>query len=87
MGIPWMQPVTLYLLFGIHILMGIATAGVALASGNIAMKLSPGGQATGFLAAGSVVIASCAAIAPVIGGLCADFLRRSSAHARLHLEE
>ena len=68
-----MQPVTLYLLFAIHMLMGIATAGVALASGNIAMKLSPAGQATGFLAASSVVSASCAAIAPVIGGLCADF--------------
>ena len=68
-----MQPVALYLLFAIHMLMGIATAGVALASGNIAMKLSPAGQATGFLAASSVVSASCAAIAPVIGGLCADF--------------
>ena len=62
-GIGWMQPVTLYLLFAIHVLMGIATAGVALASGNIAMKLSPAGQATGFLAASSVVSASCAAIA------------------------
>jgi MFS family permease len=46
---------------------------VALGSGNIAMKLSPPGQATSFLAASSVVSASCAAIAPVIGGLCADF--------------
>ena len=34
---------TLYLLVVIHILMGIATAGVGLASGNIAMKLSPPG--------------------------------------------
>jgi hypothetical protein len=46
---------------------------VALASGNIAMKLSPAGQATGFLAASSVVSASCAAIAAVVGGVCADF--------------
>ena len=72
-GIAWMQPMTLYLLLAIHVLMGIATAGVALASGNIAMKLSPAGQATGFLAASSVVSATCAAIAAVIGGLCADF--------------
>ena len=72
-GIPWMQPMTLYLLFAVHVLMGIATAGVALASGNIAMKLSPAGQATGFLAASSVVSASCAAIAAVVGGVCADF--------------
>ena len=80
-GIAWMQPVTLYLLFAIHVLMGIATAGVALASGNIAMKLSPAGQATGFLAASSVVSASCAAIAPVIGGLCADFFAAHSSHS------
>jgi MFS family permease len=72
-GIHWVQQVTLYLLFAIHALMGVATAGVALASGNIAMKLSPAGQATGFLAASSVVSATCAAIAPVLGGLCADF--------------
>ena len=69
----WMQPATLYLLLGIHVLMGIATAGVALGSGNIAMKLSPPGQATSYLAASSVVSASCAAVAPILGGLCADF--------------
>jgi MFS family permease len=72
-GLAWVQPATFYLLLAIHILMGIATAGVALASGNIAMKLSPAGQATSFLAASSVVSASCAAVAPIIGGLCADF--------------
>jgi MFS family permease len=77
-GIPWVQPMTLYLLLAVHVLMGIATAGVALASGNIAMKLSPAGQATAFLAASSVVSATCAAIAPIIGGLCADFF---AAHA------
>jgi MFS family permease len=72
-GLPWLTPFTFYLLLGIHVLMGIATAGVALASGNIAMKLSPPGQATSFLAASGVVSASCAALAPIIGGLCADF--------------
>jgi MFS family permease len=63
----------LYLLLVTHVLMGIATAGVALASGNIAMKLSPAGQATAYLATSSVVSASCAAVAAVFGGLCADF--------------
>jgi MFS family permease len=72
-GLPWIAPLTFYLLLAIHVLMGIATAGIALASGNIAMKLSPPGQATSFLAASSVVSASCAALAPIIGGLCADF--------------
>jgi MFS family permease len=72
-GLDWVQPATGYLLFAIHVVMGIATAGVALASGNIAMKLSPSGQATAYLAANSVMSATCAAIAPMIGGLCADF--------------
>jgi MFS family permease len=72
-GLAWLGSATLYLLVVIHVLMGIATAGVALASGNIVMKLSPAGQATAFLAASSVVSATCGAIAPIIGGLCADF--------------
>lgn len=72
-GLPWILPIQFYLLLAIHILMGVATAGVALGSGNIAMKLSPPGQATAFLAASSVVSASSAAVAPILGGLCADF--------------
>jgi MFS family permease len=63
----------LYILVLIHILMGIATAGVGLGSGNIAMKLSPAGQATAYLAANSVISASFAAAAPILGGLFADF--------------
>jgi MFS family permease len=72
-GLAWIGSATIYLLAVIHVLMGVATAGVALASGNIVMKLSPSGQATAYLAASSVVTATCGAIAPVIGGLCADF--------------
>jgi MFS family permease len=72
-GLPWTQGMTFYLLFAIHMLMGLSTGGVALASSNIAMKLSPSGQATAYLAANSVVCAAFAGIAPMIGGLCADF--------------
>jgi MFS family permease len=72
-GLAWIQPAVFFVLLAIHVLMGIATAGVALASGNIAMKLSPPGQATAYLAANSVVSASCAATAPILGGLLADF--------------
>lgn len=72
-GLPWVAPFTFTLLLAVHILMGIATAGVGLATGNIAMKLSPAGQATAYLAASSVVSASGAALGPIIGGLCADF--------------
>jgi MFS family permease len=72
-GVRWIEAVVLYALFGIHILMGMSTAGMALASGNLAMKLSPRGEATAYLAANSVVTSACAAIAPIIGGLTADF--------------
>jgi MFS family permease len=72
-GLEWIQPMTLYLLAGIHVLMGVSTAGVGLASGNIAMKLSPAGQATAYLATTSVITGSCAAVAPIFGGLFADF--------------
>jgi MFS family permease len=72
-GVPWVKPMTLYLLAIIHVLMGVATAGVGLASGNIAMKLSPAGQATAYLAANSVISAAFAAVAPILGGFFADF--------------
>ena len=64
---------TIPLLIVIHVFMGIATAGVTLASGNIGLKLAPKGQATSYLAANSIVNSFAAGIAPVIGGKFADF--------------
>lgn len=64
---------TLPLLATIHILTGVATAGVTLASGNIGLKLAPRGEATAYLASISLINAAAAGIAPVIGGLTADF--------------
>jgi MFS family permease len=84
MGLPWLQPMVLYLLISLHVLMGIATAGVGLASGNIAMKLSPPGEATAYLAANSVISACFAATAPVLGGLSADFFASHQLTFTLH---
>jgi MFS family permease len=72
-GLPSMQPIVFYALVAIHVLMGVSTAGVALASNNLAMKLSPTGEATSYLAANGVVTSVCAAVAPIVGGLGADF--------------
>jgi MFS family permease len=72
-GLSWIAGMTLPLLALLHALMGLSTAGVGLASGNIAMKLSPAGQSTAYLAANSVVMSVCAGIAPIVGGACADF--------------
>jgi MFS family permease len=83
-GLSWMQPMRFYLLIGIHVLMGLSTAAVGLASGNIAMKLSPPGRATAYLAASSVVSASCASVAPILGGLFADFFAAHQLTLALH---
>jgi MFS family permease len=72
-GMPWMAGMVLPLLVVLHALMGLSTAGVGLASGNIAMKLSPVGKSTAYLAANSVIIAVSSGLAPIIGGACADF--------------
>jgi MFS family permease len=64
---------TIPLLIVIHIVMGISTAGVTLASGNIGLKLAPKGQATAYLAANNLVNSLAAGIAPILGGTFADF--------------
>jgi len=60
-------------LVGLHVVMGMASAGVGLASGNIAMKLAPRGAATVYIATNSLVTSAAAGAAPLLGGLFADF--------------
>jgi len=64
---------TIPLLVTIHVFMGISTAGVALASGNIGLKLAPKGQATAYLAANNLINSLAAGTAPILGGKFADF--------------
>ncbi|KPK45320.1 MAG: MFS transporter [Phycisphaerae bacterium SG8_4] len=64
---------TIPLLIAIHIVMGLASAGVSLASGNISMKLAPEGQATAYLATNTIVNSVAAGVAPILGGKFADF--------------
>jgi MFS family permease len=64
---------TIPLLVIIHIVMGSASAGVALASGNISLKLAPKGQATVYLASNTIINSIAAGIAPILGGKFADF--------------
>jgi len=64
---------TIPLLIIIHIVMGLSSAGVSLASGNISMKLAPEGQATSYLAANTIANSIAAGIAPILGGKFADF--------------
>ena len=63
---------TIALLTLLHVAMGLAAAGVTLASGNMGLKLAPRGRGTAYLAAGSIVNSLAAGIAPIVGGLFAD---------------
>ena len=64
---------TFSLVVFLHILMGIAMAGVTLAMGTIGLKLAPEGKSTSFLAANSLIVAITSAVGPLLGGLLADF--------------
>jgi len=64
---------TIPLLVVIHIVMGLSSAGVSLASGNIGLKLAPQGQATAYLATNTIMNSIAAGIAPILGGKFADF--------------
>jgi len=64
---------TIPLLIVIHIVTGLSSAGVSLASGNISLKLAPKGQATVYLATNTIANSIAAGIAPILGGKFADF--------------
>jgi len=64
---------TMPLVVVIHMVMGMSSAGVSLASGNISLKLAPKGQATAYLATNTIANSIAAGIAPILGGKFADF--------------
>ena len=64
---------TMPLLILIHIFNGISTSGINLAMSNIGLKLAPKGEAIVYISARSMITSLFAAVAPVIGGLLADF--------------
>jgi hypothetical protein len=74
---------TIAYLMLLHALMGMTSAGVGLASAAIGLKLAPRGSANVYVATNALVTAAAAGIAPVIGGLFADFFAKRQ--LRLHL--
>ena len=70
-GTPWLMIGGLTV---IHILSGLSTAGVNLASGTVAMELAPRGAAAGYLATNALITGAASALAPILGGLSADWL-------------
>ncbi|MFC1999819.1 MFS transporter [Chloroflexota bacterium] len=64
---------TLPLLAILHILAGIAAAGVSLTTGTIGLKVAPKGQATSYLAGAALAISLGSGLSPLLGGYLADF--------------
>ncbi|MFC2138918.1 MFS transporter [Bacteroidota bacterium] len=67
---------TIPLLFIIHFLNGIAVSGVSIGTANIALKLSPKGQAHGYMTVVGLSSSVMGAIAPIMGGFFADYFIR-----------
>ena len=71
---PDRHALTLPLLFFFHFLLGVATAGIEVASTTLRMKMAPQARATAFLTASSLAINVGAGISPLLGGALVDFL-------------
>lgn len=63
----------LALLAAVHVVMGCASGGIALATGNLGLKLAPRGQATAYLAVVGLVGAFAGGLAPLAGGALAEW--------------
>jgi len=61
---------TLSLLTLVHILSGMALAGVSLALFNIAFKLAPWGNTTNYLPLNGALVSVGMGVGPILGGLC-----------------
>lgn len=72
--LPGMDATTFPLLTLIHIFLGIAVAGVSIASFNMAFKIAPPDDATKYLAVNGALASAGMGIGPILGGLFADVL-------------
>lgn len=58
----------------IHIISGLTTGGINLAINNIGLKLAPSNESIVYIAARNMINAFIPALAPLFGGMIADFL-------------
>lgn len=72
-SVPGEHALTLPLLFFLHIVMGAASGGIGLATGNIGLKLAPRGQGTAYLSAAGFAGALAAGSAAIVGGALAEW--------------
>jgi MFS family permease len=65
------------LLVAVHAVLGVASGGIGLATGNLGLKLAPAGEGTSYLAAVGLVSALAGGLAPLLGGAVAEWLQAS----------
>ena len=75
--LPGPHELTLPLIGLIHVVMGMASGGIALATGNIGLKLAPQGRGTAYLGAVSLAGALAAGAAALTGGALAGWFKAS----------
>ena len=80
-AIPAAHPLTLPLIYLIHLVMGTAAGGIGLATGNLGLKLAPQGQGTAYLANVSLVGSFAGGMAALFGGALADSSPRASSRS------
>ena len=71
--LPERHMLSIPLLVAIHVIAGMAAAGVALCANNLAMKTAPYGKAASYLAVNALVSGVAATISPVLAGFAADW--------------
>jgi hypothetical protein len=82
-ALPEKHALTLPLLWLIHIVMGMASGGIGLATGNIGLKLAPQGRGTAYLASVSLAGSVAAGLAALSGGALAEWFSAREMTLRL----
>ncbi len=83
-AIPHIHGLTLALLYVVHVIMGAASGGIALATGNLGLKLAPQGRGTSYLAAVGLTGATAGGIASIVGGALADWFSARELSVFIH---
>ncbi|MCD6034825.1 MAG: Major Facilitator Superfamily transporter [Rickettsiales bacterium] len=82
---PTVHSYTWTLILVLHILMGLATSGINLASNNIALKLCPDEHSTSFLAVNNLISSISAGLAPLIGGAVVFWVKEVNLETNIHI--
>jgi MFS family permease len=83
-AVPEVHALTLPLLYLIHLIMGAASGGIGLATGNLGLKLAPQGSGTSFLAAVGLAGAAAGGLASLTGGALADWFSARELNVLVH---